>query len=154
MYTSHPTAVVMSRTGISSYQEDNTGKMKTEVKLILQKAIVELQKQLYQEKWKQSLPSIQKTMTQISSQQGRNGTVNTQLNMDTSTAPAAEKLQGDQQNIVVKWRHREGIKRSQRDIPFILYKDPEDDLDELDQSKRCMLFLHIYIKCAVHCLRI
>jgi len=52
--------------------------------------------------------------------------------MDTSTAPAAQKLQGDQQNIVVKWRHREGIKRSQRDIPLILYKDPEDDLDELD----------------------
>ena len=72
--------------------------------------------------------------------------------MDTSAAPAAQKLQGDQQNIVVKWRHREGIKRSQRDIPFILYKDPEDDLDELDQSKRCMLFLHIYIKCAVHCM--
>jgi len=49
MYTSHPTAVVMSRTGISSYEEDNTGKIKTEVKLILfqkilQKAIVDLQK--------------------------------------------------------------------------------------------------------------
>ena len=31
------------------------------------------------------------------------------INLDTSAASAVQKLQGDPQNNVVKWRHQEGI---------------------------------------------
>ena len=52
--------------------------------------------------------------------------------MDTSTALVAQKQQGPQQNNVANWHHREWIKRSQRDIPFVYYEELNDDLDELD----------------------
>ena len=59
------------------------------------------------------------------------------IDMDTSTALVAQKQQGPQQNNVANWHHRELIKRSQRDIPFVYYEELNDDLDELDQSKCC-----------------
>ena len=36
-----------------------------------------------------------------------------------------------------KWHRREEIKRSQRDIPRKMNEDSEDNLDELDEPKRC-----------------
>ena len=36
-----------------------------------------------------------------------------------------------------KRRHREGIKKSRRNMPGVAYEELEDDLDELDKPKRC-----------------
>ena len=55
--------------------------------------------------------------------------------MDASELTGTQKQQRNQQQGETKWRQREGIKRSQLDILFISYEDPEDNLDDLDQPK-------------------
>ena len=47
--------------------------------------------------------------------------------MNTSTTPEAQKIQGPQQNKVAKCR-------SQRDFPFVSYKEFDNDLDELEHK--------------------
>ena len=55
--------------------------------------------------------------------------------MDASELTGTQKQQRNQQQGETKWRRREGIKRSQLDILFISYEDPEDNLNDLDQPK-------------------
>ena len=57
--------------------------------------------------------------------------------MFTSDVTRTQKQQRNQQQRESKWTHREGIKRSQPYIPFVFYKELEEDLDDLDQSKQC-----------------
>ena len=66
-------------------------------------------------------------------------TLELDINLDTSAVMGGtQKQQRYQQHGESKWRHKEGIKRSQRrDIPIVSYKELEDDLDDLDQPKCC-----------------
>ena len=59
------------------------------------------------------------------------------INMFTSDVTRTQKQQRNQQQRESKWTHREGFKRSQPYIPFVFYKELEEDLDDLDQSKQC-----------------
>ena len=65
-------------------------------------------------------------------------TLELDINLDTSAVTGGtQKRQRYQQHGESKWWHKEGIKRSQRDIPFVSHKELEDDLDDLDQPKCC-----------------
>lgn len=58
------------------------------------------------------------------------------INIDTSDITKTQKRQGNQQQgYSKKWRQRQGIKRSQQDMPFVSYEEPKDDLNDLDQPK-------------------
>ena len=53
--------------------------------------------------------------------------------MDTSHVAGIQKRQRYQQHGESKCRDREGIKRSQRNIPIVSNKELKDNIDELDQ---------------------
>ena len=57
--------------------------------------------------------------------------------MRTENQPDVLKRQAPVMQSETKWRHREGIKRNRRDMPEVSYEELEDDLDELDEPKRC-----------------
>ena len=42
----------------------------------------------------------------------------------------------EKDNVIEKWRKREGIKRNWRDLSRKSYEECEDDCDEFDQSKK------------------
>jgi len=57
--------------------------------------------------------------------------------METEIKQDVLKRQGTGIQGEAKRRHREGIKRSRRSRPEVAYEELEDDLDELDEPKRC-----------------
>ena len=57
--------------------------------------------------------------------------------METENQQDVLKRQAPVMQSETKWRHREGIKRNRRDMPEVSYEELEDDLDELDEPKRC-----------------
>ena len=57
--------------------------------------------------------------------------------METEIKQDVLKRQGTEIQGETKRRHREGIKRSRRSRPEVAYEELEDDLDELDEPKRC-----------------
>jgi hypothetical protein len=57
--------------------------------------------------------------------------------METEIKQDVLKRQGTEIQGEAKRRHREGIKRSRRSRPEVAYEELEDDLDELDEPKRC-----------------
>ena len=59
------------------------------------------------------------------------------IDIDRAIDPVTQKRKRNQQHGESKWIHREGIKRSQRDIPVFSYEEIKEDTDELDQPKHC-----------------
>jgi len=57
--------------------------------------------------------------------------------METEIKQDVLKRQGTGIQVETKRRHREGIKRSRRSMQEVAYEELEDDLDELDEPKRC-----------------
>ena len=59
--------------------------------------------------------------------------------METENQQDVLKRQAPVMQSETKWRHREGIKRNWRDRPDVSYEELENDLDELDKPKRCLI---------------